>query len=245
MNTTLSSARGAFFSRRSIVIPLALLAGALAIAGFWPSYFGPLVQGRPHAEWFIHLHAATCVGWIGLVILQSYLAMTGRVALHIRVGRWGMAYGVALVVSGLGMALFLFARQVAAVGIENTRAPLLAGLSDMTVFSVFLAGAWITRRRPELHRRFILLATNALIIAGVSRLFGGTRSVALGDVVPMVAVWLSPLWIAMLYDWLRHRTVHAVYVFGAVLLIVLRYRQYLRDSDLWERVLHWVAERVV
>jgi len=96
-----------------------------------------------------------------------------------------------------------------------------------------------------LHRRFILLATNALIIAGVSRLFGGTRSVALSDVVPMLAVWLSPLWIAMLYDWLRHRIVHAVYLSGGLLLIVLRYRQLLRDSDLWEHFLQWMAERVM
>jgi hypothetical protein len=245
MYTTLSSVRGAFFSRKSIVIPLALLAGALAIAGFWPSYFGPLVRGRPHAEWFIHLHAAMCLGWIGLVILQSYFAMTGRVALHIKIGRFGMAYGAALVIFSLAMALFLFARTVAAVGIENTHVPVLAALSDMTVFSVFLTGAWITRRRSELHRRFILLATNALIIAGVSRLFGGTRSVALGDVVPMVLVWLSPLWIAMLYDWLRHRIVHAVYVFGALLLIVLRYRQLLRDTELWDRFLHWLAAHLV
>jgi len=244
MNTILSSARTVAFSRKSIVIPLALLAGALAVAGFWPSYFGPLVRGRPHAEWFIHVHAAACLAWIGLVVCQSYLASTGRVALHVKVGRFGMVYGATLAVSGLAMALFLFTRQVRSVGFENTHVPLLAGLSDMTVFSVFLAGAWFTRQRPEAHRRFILLATNALIIAGVSRLFGGTRSVALGDVVPMVAVWLSPLWIAMLHDWLRYRRVHAVYVFGALLLIALRYRQLLRDTDMWEGFLRWLGALV-
>jgi hypothetical protein len=65
------------------------------------------------------------------------------------------------------------------------------------------------------------------------------------DVVPMVTVWLSPLWIAMLYDWLRHRIVHRVYVFGALLLILLRYRQVVRDSDAWGRFLHWLAERLM
>ncbi len=45
----------------------------------------------------------------------------------------------------------------------------------------------------------------------------------------MLAVWLSPLWIAMLSDWFRHRIVHRVYVFGALLLIALRYRQVIRD----------------
>jgi len=243
MNTMVSSARPR--TRNSIVIPLALLAAALAIAGFWPSYFGPLVQGRPHVAWFFHLHAWIFLGWIGLVILQSYLAITGRIALHIKVGRVGMVYGAALAVSGLTLALFLFARAVATDGPENVHVPLLAALSDISVFSVFLGGAWFTRRKPEMHRRFILLATNALIIAGVSRLFGGTRFLALGDVVPMVTVWLSPLWIAMLYDWLRHRIVHRVYMFGALLLILLRYRQVVRDSDAWGSFLHWLAERLM
>src|SRR6185436_8885350 len=35
------------------------------------------------------------------------------------------------------------------------------------VFSSFLGSAWITRRRPEYHKRFILLAATALVIPGV------------------------------------------------------------------------------
>lgn len=96
---------------------------------------------------------------------------------------------VGLIVSGLAKALYLFARNAAIEGPDSLRIPLLAAISDMSVFSIFLAGSWITRSRPEQHRRFILLATNALIIAGVSRLFGGSRSLASGDVNPMH--WLA------------------------------------------------------
>ncbi len=122
------------------------------------------------------MHAFICLGWIGLVMVQAYCATAGKVTLHVKIGLWGMAYGVVLIVSGLSMALYLFARDVAAEGVDSRRIPLLAATTDMAVFSAFLCGAWITRRRPELHRRFILLAANALIIAGASRLFGGTSS---------------------------------------------------------------------
>jgi len=52
-----------------------------------------------------------------------------------------------------------------------------------------------------------------------------------------------------LYDAIRHRTVHAVYVFGAVALIALRYRQLLRETDTWMVMsrwfAHWVADHLM
>ena len=118
----------------------------------------------------------------------------------------------------------------------------------MSTFAIFLAAAWITRARPEFHRRFILLATTSILVAAVGRIFGGTASVALRDVVPFLLVWLSPIWVAMLYDGLKHRLVHPAYAFGALLLIAVRYRQLIRDTDTWmaisRAIAHWVAKHL-
>lgn len=245
MNAFLSSTHPGRSLRPSIVIPLALLMAALAIAGFWRTYFGPLLLGGPRSEWLVHVHAAVFMGWLGLVAVQSYLAITGRTALHIRIGRIGMWYGVALIAVGLAFSLVMFARRVAVAGPDGTRGGFLVPLTDLATYSIFLAGAWLTRRRPEFHRRFILLAANTILIAAVGRMFGGTASVALADVIPFLLVWLSPLWIAMLYDGIRHRILHPVYLFGALLLVLLRYRQLLRDTDTWMSISHWIAERLV
>ena len=242
MNALLSSARRARFS---IVIPLGILMAIIAVIGFWRTYFGALFTGQSHAEWFFHLHAAIFIGWIGLVILQSYLAITGRTALHVKIGKFGMAYGAALVVFGLSLSLFLFARKVALVGVAGTRGGFLTPLTDMLTFAVFLGGAWFYRKRPEFHRRFILLAANGIIIAAVGRMFGGTTSVAIGDVIPFLLVWLSPLWIAMVYDGIRHRIVHPVYAFGALILVAVRYRQLVRETDGWQAISHWLVERLM
>jgi hypothetical protein len=242
MNASLSSARGA---RMSIVIPLAILMAAIAVTGFWRTYFGALFTGQSHAAWFFHLHAAIFMGWIGLVILQSYLAITGRTTLHVKVGKFGMAYGAALVVFGLSLSLVLFARRAALVGPGGTQGGFLTPLTDMLTFSLFLGGAWFYRKRTEFHRRFILLATNGILVAAVGRMFGGTTSIAIGDVIPFLLVWLSPLWIAMAYDWIRHRTVHSVYLFGALVLVAVRYRQLVRETDTWLAISRWLAERLM
>lgn len=248
MNASVSSA-SLRASRRSIHLPLALLAVAIAVTGFWRTYFGPLFAGVVRTDWLLHLHVAVFVGWIVLVGLQAWLAASGRVALHVRVGRFGMLYGIGLVIVGLVFALVTFMRRIAVVGPDALHGAFLVPLTDMGVFSTFLAGAWITRRRPEYHRRFILLATTTLLIAAVGRTFGGTTSIAFRDVFPFLLVWLSPVWVAMLYDAFKSRSVHVVYLVGALVLIALRYRQLIRETDAWmtfsRHFAHWVADHLM
>ena len=245
MNTMLSSSRTPRFS---LYIPLALLAAVIAIAGFWRTYFAALFAGRSQADWFAHVHTVVFMGWIALVAFQAWLAMKGKIALHRKVGRIGMAFGVLLVVVGLSFALVRFTHRVATLGPDKMTGALLAPLTDMLTFAIFLAGAWFTRAKPEFHRRFILLATTTILIAAVGRLSGGTASVAARDVIPFLAVWLSPLWVAILYDAWKHRILHPVYALGALLLVALRYRQLFRETDTWMGIsrafAHWVAKHL-
>jgi hypothetical protein len=241
MNTSLSTVaapRGL-----SIYIPLAMLMIVFAVVGFWDDYFRDFFFGELHRRWLLHLHVVTAMGWLCLVGLQAYLAMTRRVALHVAVGRWGMAFGVAVVIIGLGFALVQVAERAAEQGPASVERAFTAPLVDMGMFSIFLAGAWITRRRPEYHKRFILLATTALVIAGVGRMpwFNGTRSIAAADVIPYLLVWLAPVLIAMAVDWIRQRRIHPVYIFGITLLVLQRYREILRQSDGWRDFMHWLA----
>jgi hypothetical protein len=241
MNTSLSTAASG--RGLSIFIPLAVLMVVFAIVGFWDDYFRDFFFDGVHRRWQLQLHVATAMGWLGLVALQAYFAMTRRVALHVAVGRWGMGLGVAVVVSGLGLALLLVAERAAALGPTSVERMFTAPLCDMLVFSTFLAGAWFTRRRPEYHKRFILLTATTLVIAGIGRMpwFNGTRSIAAADVIPYLLVWLSPVLIAMSVDWIRQRRLHPVYIFGSGILVLLRYRELLRQSDAWRDFMHWLA----
>jgi hypothetical protein len=241
MNTSLSTAASA--RGLSVYIPLILLMVVFAIVGFWDDYFRDLVFGELHRRWLLHVHVVVTLGWFGLVAMQAYFAMTRRVALHVTVGRWGMWYGVAVAVIGLGFALSLVAERVAAQGPASVERMFTAPLVDMGIFCVFLAGASLTRRRPEFHKRFILLATIALVMPGVGRMpmFNGTRSIAAVDVIPYLLVWLSPVLIATSLDWIRSRRVHAVYIFGIGLLVLQRYREVLRQTDAWRDFMHWLA----
>ena len=79
---------------KRVYVPIGLLMLAIAIVGFWPTYFSHLVNGSLDKVLVIHLHAAVFSGWLVLVIVQATLAGRGRIVLHRKIGKVGLAYGV-------------------------------------------------------------------------------------------------------------------------------------------------------
>ena len=55
MTASSSDSQGAY-------LVIALGVAAMVVAGFWPSYFGPLLHGGADRHWIIHVHAAVFIG---------------------------------------------------------------------------------------------------------------------------------------------------------------------------------------
>jgi hypothetical protein len=155
---------------RRFYIALALFALVIAFVGFWPTYFGPLLAGGVEKPAIIHFHAAVYVGWLAIFIAQTTFAATGRLAWHVRLGRVGIGYGVLVIGAGLLAAFGMFAIRVEAGDLARAQGSLVGPLLDMIVFAPFFAAAVAYRRKPELHKRLMIVATTALLIAAVGRM---------------------------------------------------------------------------
>src|SRR5689334_18312299 len=77
-----------------LYVGIAVFAIAIAIAGFWPKYFGPFMSGTLETPSIIHVHAAVFIGWLVIFGTQAWLAATGRVALHRKVGDYVLYWGL-------------------------------------------------------------------------------------------------------------------------------------------------------
>ena len=203
---------------RQFYIVLGLFMGLLAIAGFWPTYFGPLVTGTLSSPAIIHLHAAVFTGWLLLFLAQVVFAASGRVRLHIQLGRMGIWYGVGLIVVGLTTGVI---RSRLPDGTADPRL-FFSAMSDMAIFSAFFFSAIAYRKKPEVHRRAMVVAATMLLIAAVARLwFLPDGSTAMGF-YGRLAIWCSPVLCAIGYDVVRRRGVHIVYVAGLVAFVLRR-----------------------
>src|SRR5262249_42838814 len=91
-----------------IYVAIGLLVAAMAVSGFWPTYFGPLVQGVVDKPFVIHVHATVFSGWVLLFIAQAVFAATGQIALHRKLGEIGIYYGFGLIAMGVITAFTIF-----------------------------------------------------------------------------------------------------------------------------------------
>ena len=221
-------------------VGLAVLAALIAFIGFWPTYFGPLVAGAVDKTAIIHVHAAVYVGWLALFLTQAVLAATGRVASHIKLGRFAIGYGVLVIAVGLITAFARFAVRVRAGEATAAQAQLLGPLLDMLVFAPLFAAAVYYRRTPELHKRLMIVATTSLLIAAVTRMpvLGSPPNRLL-----LHLIWTAPILLAMAHDFWRQRKVHPIYVLGLVVLVLEGplVRAPARQSQLWADASRWLV----
>ena len=209
---------------------LSLFMLAIVFIGFWPSYYGPVLQGDAPRPLIIHLHGVVFIGWMGLLLAQVGLAWRGRVQMHRRVGQWGIAYGVGVIVMGLVVGVAAPVMHVHSGEWTRDRAAgfLLITFGDMLLFGSLFGAALAYRRKPEIHKRLILAATVALLFAAVARMQWLATPVA-------ATLWLSPLLVGMLYDWRTRGRVHVAYLVSAAWLFVGAMRVALVESDAWLR----------
>lgn len=108
----------------------------------------------------IVVHGLAMSSWVALFLLQSILILTGRRRLHLAIGPLGGVLAVAIVILGATVAPFSvrFSPQVyAALGGPR---PFLATMwVQMLSFGTLVGLGLAYRRRPEVHRPMMLLAT--------------------------------------------------------------------------------------
>jgi hypothetical protein len=214
---------------RSFYVGISLLMTAMVIVGFWPSYFGALVRGAAERPWMFHLHAAVFTGWMGLLVAQVALVAAGRTRVHRAVGRFGISYGWLVLVVGVVMTFYAPAYRVGAGEWTTDQAAsfVLLPLVDMVLFAGFFGAAVWYRSRPETHKRLMLLATVALVFAAVA------RRVPFESPAVFLFVWLSPILLAVGYDWQTGRGLSRTYVVGIAVLVLAFCRGFLLESELW------------
>jgi hypothetical protein len=216
--------------RRRVFLPAILIGTVVAVVGFWRTYFGPLLTGTLDEALIVHIHAATMVIWLAVVIGQVWLAASGRVRLHVRLGSWVMAYSVLMVSVWLLTISHTFATRLATGDVFRAQR-LLFGLLREVVFMVpFLAAGWVYRKRPEVHKRLMLVATTLILAPAIGRMAFLGFPVALWK---FMLIWPAPIYLAMVHDFRTKRLIHPAYVIGVLAMLTMRLVLPLNTSPTW------------
>jgi hypothetical protein len=143
---------------------MGLVIVSLSIAGFGPSMVDPSTRNVPlPLTSLVTTHAILASAWLLLFITQATLVATGRTAVHRRLGIAGAVLAAVFLVQGYVMSVEAARRGFDLTRTLNTQADpvgsLLIRLGWFLEFGVLILAALWYRRRPDVHKRLVLLAT--------------------------------------------------------------------------------------
>jgi hypothetical protein len=192
---------------------LSLLIAGIVVAGFSRTVDRFLIHAAPPRPVLLWIHGAAFSAWVVFFILQSALVRVRKVSVHRTLGWLGVALGAMMVTLGTVIAVVM-GRFDALQLHQPDPAFLSVPFFDMLAFGTLFGLAILWRGKPEMHRRFMVLATCGLLDAAFGRydyLFNHSVFFLGVDAVMLLGV---------ARDLLVDGRVHKVYLYGIAAVVV-------------------------
>ncbi len=136
--------------------------------GFSPTYFQAGLMRAPLPSPILHIHGAVFTLWMLLFIVQAALISARRVKWHRSFGTVAFCLPPIMIVLGVIAAIDALHRGVK-IGPLDPAVSAAIPLIGIVGFTIVIYASWRARRRPDAHKRLILIATMALVAAAFGR----------------------------------------------------------------------------
>lgn len=203
---------------RVFFVGMAILLCVVVAIGFSPTYFRAGFIRAPLPSPILHIHGAVFTLWMALFVVQAALISAKRVAWHRSFGIVAFCLPPIMVVLGVVAALDALKRKVM-IGQLDPAVSFAIPMLGIACFAVVIFASWRTRRKPDSHKRLILLATVGLTEAALGRFPWVQMGIgpAQGAVVGLGILVL----LVVLYDLISLHRVHKATMWAAPLTFVL------------------------
>jgi hypothetical protein len=214
---------------------IALLFPAIVIAGFSRTVNESLFHAAIPRPLILWVHGVAFFAWIIFFLFQSALVRTQNVKWHRFFGWFGVALGAAMVPLGVATAIVMGRFDTYQLHQPGSEPFLIIPFYDMAAFGTLFALAIVWRKKPEMHRRLIFVATCILLEAAFAR-FDFIFDHSLFPFCPDLVVGLG-----VARDVLVDRRIHRVYLIALPVLIVAQGTVTLiwrSEASWWVRIAH-------
>ena len=211
----------------------ALIAIAVAIAGFYLTYVQPMSQGRFHGPSWSHVHGGLLAGWLVLIAAQTWLVGT-NLRMHRKLGWTALALAPTITLSTFAIAMEATNRDVADGGGPAAISVVLGSLTATTIFLLLVLTAIALRRKPQWHKRIMFVATVAILWPAWFRWRHFLPGIPRPDISLGLIAADTPIIIAMVRDRISYGAIHPAYLLFGIGLIAEQCLEALSfDTPIW------------
>jgi hypothetical protein len=224
-----------FYSGMTVAFVLTVFAGFSRTF-----YLRPYFVNRPLIPLLI-LHGLLFTSWLALFLTQTTLIAAKRIGTHRRLGIAGAVLAGLMIIIGTVTGI-VRAKVFDVPPGTNPLTFLTVPLGDMFVFALVVGAAFYFRRRVDVHKRLMLLATITLLPAAVARLPIAFIEQASS---PLVAFGLSDLFIVplLIYDFVTRGRPHRATILGGALIVISHpLRLVVGNTHAWLAFATWITQ---
>ncbi len=199
--------------RSYFYVTVAILVAVIIFVGFAPSFYlkGTFGPARDLSRLTVG-HGIVMTAWYVLFLLQATLIARRRPDLHRRVGVAGAIVATLMVLIGSLVQFNSLGDDRAKLGIFHV---VIASIAPFFDFAVLVGCALYWRKKPDVHKRLMLLGTLTPLGAAIGRFpFAFVREHS--------SLLLNLLIVACIaYDTWSNRRLHPAFIWGAIFLVAM------------------------
>lgn len=228
MNATVAGAAGVQAEGRYFYVCMAAAFVLVAFGGFVPTYWAPVMAGTFRSPPVIHIHGMLMFSWTCFFLVQTSLVAAGRTLDH---RSWGLA-GIALftlIACAILVGEMAVIKRDEAVGMGDAARRFAAvTLCAWPLMVGIFALAIANNRRPQVHKRLMVLLMAAMMTPAIARVFltffappgasGGGPPPPFVSIPPALVADLFIV-VAMVRDWRMLGRPHPVYLYGGAVVL--------------------------
>ena len=231
-----------------------LMVIALTVISFGPALVAPAGRTVPlPLTPVVGAHALVASAFLLVFLAQTLLVAAGRTPTHRRLGVAGVVLAILFVVTGTLATIgetrrgFDLSGDQVIRGTSPDPAFLLGPMIGVLQFAVLFGLAVLYRRRPDIHKRLMILALVALAQAPVAHLSGHWPALR-PHAIPL-AVLANVCFLSLMpaYELVTRRRIHPVSLLGGlgVFASIAVFFNFVVPSAPWHRLAAWVATPVL
>jgi hypothetical protein len=224
---------------RTFYISMSLAILITVFAGFAPTYYLRPFYTPSSLMPLLHLHGVVFTSWLVLFMVQTTLVAAHRTDIHRRLGIAGGVIAVLMIVVGVVTALVRAKQGATPLPEVSPLSFLVIPLGDLFVFAILIAAGFFFRRRPDVHKRLMMLATISILGAAIARL-----PFAIMQAGPPAFFGFTDVFVlaCIVYDLVTLRRVHRATALAAFLIIALQpLRLAIAETGPWLSFAGWLT----
>ncbi|HEX4957532.1 MAG TPA: hypothetical protein VFV46_05090 [Lacibacter sp.] len=228
-------------SKTNFFVLMAIVAIIAILVGFLKTFIIPILTGTKTWPWVIYLHAGFAFGWVCLFLIQSILINSRKHKVHFALGRWGVFIALGAAFTIVPAALYQCERELKEGLGQTAVSSILGSCSSALIFLVLVVFAITYRKKSQVHKRLMLLATIVLIWPAWFRWRHYFPSVQRPDIWFAVVLADSLIIIAFIWDWVKNKNIHPALLYTGLFIIAEHCIEVLLfDSNGWRMLANMI-----